>query len=251
MLRTSAQPRFQWVQPSAAPITEGKLSSSMFEYSNDRAPQPHNTASATGSDSAPGHIRLTKSRRRMRAASLALGALAITGGITGVLDASTATTSGPTISVGRLAISLTANHGFKLDTCTGTAGNTDNPITQGDNGNSANSSNTDSSNGNGGNTGDTASHPTDIPASDPISAAGGDVTNNVGVEIQGIPENIISTGPTTDNVDTAPADIGFGMGDNNNNNNNNAPPPVGIMWPDGFPRWANLPPYDPNDPDDN
>ncbi|WP_156897762.1 hypothetical protein [Mycobacterium kansasii] len=218
---------------------------SVFEYSNDRAPQPQNKAHARGSDSAPGHVRLTKSRRGTRAAGLALGALAITGGVTGVLDASSATTNGPTVTVGRLAITLTANHGFKLDTCT--AGNSG--IAQGDNTNSGNSSNIDSSEGTGANNGDTASDPIVISNSDTTSAVGGDLTNQVGVDVQEIPENIIASDLATDNVDIATADIGAELG--NNNNNNNAPPPVGMMWPDGLPRWANLPPYDPNDPDDN
>ncbi|OOK76500.1 hypothetical protein BZL30_3495 [Mycobacterium kansasii] len=174
-----------------------------------------------------------------------MGALAITGGVTGVLDASTATTNGPTVTVGRLAITLTANHGFKLDTCT--AGNSG--IAQGDNTNSGNSSNIDSSEGTGANNGDTASDPIVISNSDTTSAVGGDLTNQVGVDVQEIPENIIASDLATDNVDIATADIGAELG--NNNNNNNAPPPVGMMWPDGLPRWANLPPYDPNDPDDN
>ncbi|ORC11527.1 MULTISPECIES: hypothetical protein [Mycobacterium] len=71
----------------------------------------------------------------------------------------------------------------------------------------------------------------------------------MGVDIQEVPANIIAGDLATENLDTAPADIDAEMG--NNNNNNNAPPPIGIMWPDGFPRWANLPPFDPHDPDDN
>ncbi|VAZ63215.1 hypothetical protein LAUMK4_05119 [Mycobacterium persicum] len=128
----------------------------MSEYSTDRASQPRDNAVASGSDSAPGHVRLTKSRRGTRAAGLALGALAITSGVSGVLDVSTATTNGPNVSVGRLAITLTANHGFKLDTCT--AGNSG--IAQGDNTNSGNSSNIDSSDG----TGATTATPPVIPS---------------------------------------------------------------------------------------
>ncbi|ORB89922.1 hypothetical protein LAUMK42_05190 [Mycobacterium persicum] len=207
----------------------------MSEYSTDRASQPRDNAVASGSDSAPGHVRLTKSRRGTRAAGLALGALAITSGVSGVLDFSTATTNGPNVSVGRLAITLTANHGFKLDTCT--AGNSG--IAQGDNTNSGNSSNIDSSDGTGANNGDTAS--------DPVATSNSNTA--VGVDIQEVPANIIAGDLATENLDTAPADIDAEMG--NNNNNNNAPPPIGIMWPDGFPRWANLPPFDPHDPDDN
>lgn len=55
-------------------------------------------------------------RRRTRGAAVALGTLALTGAVTGTTAVMRANSS-PTVSVGRLAITLTAQDGFKLDTC--------------------------------------------------------------------------------------------------------------------------------------
>lgn len=59
--------------------------------------------------------RAAKGRRGKRGAAAALGALALTSGVTAAIDA---TRDGTQISAGRLAITLTAHGGFKLDTCT-------------------------------------------------------------------------------------------------------------------------------------
>lgn len=82
---------------------------------------PHNSVttgdvSAVGSD--PAHPRpraAAQGRRRKRGAVVALGTLALTSGVAVAVDITAG--SAASVSVGRLAITLTAHDGFKLDTC--------------------------------------------------------------------------------------------------------------------------------------
>ncbi|VBA58615.1 hypothetical protein LAUMK41_03067 [Mycobacterium attenuatum] len=68
--------------------------------------------------------RTTVSRRRRRIATATLGALAFSSGITGALNAGGSANS--YTGVGRLALTLIAHDGFKLDSCT--ANTNDNPV---------------------------------------------------------------------------------------------------------------------------
>ncbi|MBY0387552.1 MAG: hypothetical protein K2X56_05460 [Mycobacterium pseudokansasii] len=82
-------------------------------------------ASAARSDLPRPYSRAAKGRRGTRGAAAALGAVALTSGVTAAIDAAR---DGTQISAGRLAITLTAHGGFKLDTCT-TNGSSNSPIT--------------------------------------------------------------------------------------------------------------------------
>lgn len=80
----------------------------------------HRIAIVAESERATGSARATRPRRRKRAAAAALGALALTSGVTGALDIvsrPTASANGSNLGVGRLSITLTSHGGFKLDTC--------------------------------------------------------------------------------------------------------------------------------------
>lgn len=83
------------------------------------ARQDDAVASAGASGLAPAKTRRTPSPPRRRIATAALGALALTCGVTGTVDALHRNAgSAPTISAGRLAIRMaTAHDGFKLDSC--------------------------------------------------------------------------------------------------------------------------------------
>lgn len=92
---------------------------------------PHNRV-ATGNIA-----RVAQGRRRKRGAVVALGTLALTSGVTVAVDATTENATN--VSVGRLAIAMTAHDGFKLDSCS--SGNSDySDNTDSNSGPSANSS---------------------------------------------------------------------------------------------------------------
>lgn len=86
--------------------------------------QPHKSmpkGDVSYADAAAGRMKARRSKlqRRTQAATAALGALALASGVTAALDAIIAADSGSShIGVGRLAITLAARDGFKLDSCT-------------------------------------------------------------------------------------------------------------------------------------
>lgn len=91
---------------------------------------------ATGSDRRRCSTRAATAKRGRRSAAVALGALALTSGVTAAIDA---TSNGAQLRAGRLTIALSAHDGFKLDTCT-TSGSGSIDIS-GSSGGSANSAN--------------------------------------------------------------------------------------------------------------
>lgn len=66
-------------------------------------------------DSTRPSAQAAKTPRGKHGAAVVLGALALAGGVTAAIDTAGSSTD---VSVGRLAITLTAHDGFKLDTCT-------------------------------------------------------------------------------------------------------------------------------------
>lgn len=80
-----------------------------------QGPLPTNEVSVAEADLAHPPARVAKAPRGKHGAAIALGALALASGVTAGIDAAGSPTD---INVGRLAITLTAHGGFKLDTCT-------------------------------------------------------------------------------------------------------------------------------------
>lgn len=94
-------------------------------YKPTRSPRPENTADDAESGSAQPKVGTAKSRRGRLAAGATLGALALTSGIAGIVDASSPTTAnGLGVDVGRLTITLASHGGFKLDSCTSNTNDT-------------------------------------------------------------------------------------------------------------------------------
>lgn len=103
--------------------------------------KPESNADNTESGSARPKAGIGKSRRGRLAAGAALGALTLTSGIAGIVDATTPTTAdGLGVNVGRLNITLTAHGGFKLDSCTSNTNDTSSSSLSG--GSSSNSNDT-------------------------------------------------------------------------------------------------------------
>lgn len=85
----------------------------MSKSSGDLESKNNRGAAESGSNA---RLERTRSRRRQRVATAALGAPTVTGGITSAFDG---TAESSEVNVGRLAISLAAHDGLKLDTCEG------------------------------------------------------------------------------------------------------------------------------------
>ncbi|VBA52760.1 hypothetical protein LAUMK191_02563 [Mycobacterium attenuatum] len=223
---------------------------------NMRAPSDNSTAKPQNYDHAvelerdPRHFAKWASRKRC--AAMALGALALTSGVTGTVDAMIPTADGATIGAGRLTIALAARHGFKLDTCTTSGSNDDNStINQG-------ATTTDFPNDTAGTDAGNSGNSNTISSYEPIDVVGEGGLNAANTEMVEIPDN--PTDATNiivdDNINIVPGGLDNVLDDNNvgvaNNNNNVVLQAPGIMWPDDFPRWANLNGYDPGtDPDQN